>query len=805
MKCRHFELKCWRKYISYILIAFLLWPISFVHAALVSASELQQTDSIFNEKIAQEIFLETNKNYAFPDSRGKCVMEYILTANLNEPTVKVITNKANDRVLQINNLSKQIAREQGLGKQVVAGINGDMYNISPGTIHYGAPLGLQVQNGEIIVGFETPGSTSRYPIFIIDKKGKPLISYVKMDNRLSIIDEEYEKKHGKANPTLTTSIDTINRNNTAVMYDKMFLITPKMAPNPVIGFTDDQASNGTFTILKNVKGVRNNAIMLGEEYEAEVVAVNSTAPTSLKSIALTNDMMVLASQGVKADWIRQYLKDGDKVRFSFNLRDLAGNNLEVEQAISSWLPLVENGRALSENEMLQICADEGSSSSATIRAKDKGRTAIGYTKDNKVIALVVDGVNSANKSCGTDLPSMAKRLEQLGVVAAVSLDGGGSTQMNTRLFGEEPVRVINHPSDGRERSVSNAILFLSNAPRTYGVAELKVDHDIIIFKNNHFNFKVRGVDSNSHPAVFSPEEITWSIDSSLADTNSRVNKHGLFKAGDRAEIVNVQANYDGINNSAQVRVVDTVDKLTFGDTGVIVLPLNLPKALDIKAYTEEGFPIILNNRDIEWDLAPATLATISSDGILIPLNIGEGIVTAKVEDKETSLKFIAGLENQLIEDYETNGENQYYVDGYVGGSCEVSPQQAKLGQYSLKVDYDYSNWTRVYNGSINIRLHSNANKSNYASSIRPKQLGMWVYGDGQAPWLRAVIKDSEQNSHIINLAPRINWVGWQYVSAEISPDISLPITLDYFYLVETDKNKDLRGTVYFDNIEFVYF
>ncbi len=805
MKCRHFELKCWKKYISYILIVFLLWPISFVHAASESPTESQPSSSVFNEKIAREIFFEANKNYAFPDSRGKCVMEYILTANLNEPTVKVITNKANDKVLQINNLSKQIAREQGLGNQVVAGINGDMYNISPGTIHYGAPLGLQVQNGEIIVGFETPGSTSRYPIFMIDKKGQPLISYVRMDNRLAIIDEEYEKKHGKANPNLTTSIDTINRNNTAVMYDKMFLITPKMAPNPIISFNDDQALNGTFTILKNVKGVKNNAIMLGKEYEAEVLAVNSTAPTSLKSIALTNDMMVLASQGVKADWIKQNLKEGDKIRLSFNLRNLAGHDLEVEQAISSWLPLVENGRALTENEMLQICAGEGSSSIATIRAKDKGRTAIGYTKDNKVIALVVDGVNPANKSHGTDLPSMAKRLEQLGVVAAVSLDGGGSTQMNTRLFGEEPVRVINHPSDGRERSISNTILFLSNAPRTYQVAELKVDHDIIIFKNNHFNFKVRGVDSNSHPAAFSPEEITWSIDSDWADTSSRINKHGLFKAGDKAEIINVQANYGEINKSAQVRVVDRVDKLAFIDTGVKALPLNQPKALHIKAYTKEGAPIILTNRDIGWNVTPASLATISSDGILIPLEIGEGIVTAKVEDKETSLKFIAGLEKQIIENYETNEKNQYYIDGYVGGTCQVSSRETKSGQYSLKVDYDYSNWARIYNGTINIRLHSNANKSNYTSNIRPKKLGMWVYGDGQAPWLRAVIKDGEGNSHIIDLAPRINWLGWQYVSAEIPLDIPLPITLDYFYLVETDKNRDLRGTVFFDDIEFVYF
>ncbi|HBQ25925.1 MAG TPA: hypothetical protein DD791_05990, partial [Syntrophomonas sp.] len=68
----------------------------------------------------------------------------------------------------------------------------------------------------------------------------------------------------------------------------------------------------------------------------------------------------------------------------------------------------------------------------------------------------------------------------------------------------------------------------------------------------------------------------------------------------------------------------------------------------------------------------------------------------------------------------------------------------------------------------------------------------------------AIIKDGNGNAHTINLVSRINWVGWRYVSVDIPADIPTPITLDYFYMVETDKSKNLQGTVYFDDVSFIY-
>lgn len=784
-------------YISYLLLAVFFIQVMAVNAE-ASSAEVSKVKQVYNEKIARGIYFEHN-NYLDYRGTGKNEHEYIITADLNDSTVEVITGKGNDKVLGLDTLSNQIAREQNKGKNVVAGINGDMFNISLGTMHYGAPLGLQVKDGEILVGFETIWSGPRYPVFGVDKNRKPVITYVAMDNMLSVVDAEYEKIHGQPNPELTIAIDTINRNNNEVMNNQMILFTPQLANNPVIEFTDEQAYNAVFIILKNIKGSKEGGVKLGQEYETEVVSVIDTRVGG-KSTHVPKDGMVLAAQGEKAVWAKENLQPGAKVRFAFNLKDRAGRKLELNQAVSAYLPLVLNGRALTKEDMLEICKNDWDRGIAAINAPDKARTAIGYTKDNKIIALVFDGGGAVSESYGIDLPGMAKRLEELGVVAAVSLDGGGSTQMNTRLFGENEIKVINKPSDGKERIVSNTILFASNAPKAHDIKELKVLKDINIYKNTSYAFQVRGQDSNGHPVELSKTDIKWKINS----YNSSIDSKGVFKAGSKKEQVTVEASMGSLKAVAHVNVVDEVPILEFTDKGTLALTPNVPKQLSIKAYTEDGEPIIITNDAVKWTVTPSTIAAIDENGVLTPLRKGEGQVSAKVGDKKIVLDFVSGLETQLIDGYEVLDANPYYIDGYIGGKCEPSAEQVQEGSYSLKVDYDYANWDKVYNGTINIRVNSDAGPPGYTTDIRPKKLGMWVYGDGKAPWLRASIKDGNQNSHVVNLASRIDWIGWRYVSADIPDDLPTPITLSYFYMVETDKSRNYVGTVYFDDIRFIY-
>lgn len=79
------------------------------------------------------------------------------------------------------------------------------------------------------------------------------------------------------------------------------------------------------------------------------------------------------------------------------------------------------------------------------------RTAIGYTKDDKIIVFVCEG--RRERAAGLTLPQMARILQQLGCVEALNLDGGGSTCM--LINGKE----VNYPSSkGVQRAVPSVFM-----------------------------------------------------------------------------------------------------------------------------------------------------------------------------------------------------------------------------------------------------------------------------------------------------------------------------------------------------------
>ncbi len=81
------------------------------------------------------------------------------------------------------------------------------------------------------------------------------------------------------------------------------------------------------------------------------------------------------------------------------------------------------------------------------------RTGVGVTANGNILLVVVDG-RQRRWSVGTTVEQFTRIMRDLGAVTALNLDGGGSSEMVVE--GE----VVNRPSDGRERLISNAILVL---------------------------------------------------------------------------------------------------------------------------------------------------------------------------------------------------------------------------------------------------------------------------------------------------------------------------------------------------------
>jgi hypothetical protein len=85
------------------------------------------------------------------------------------------------------------------------------------------------------------------------------------------------------------------------------------------------------------------------------------------------------------------------------------------------------------------------------------RTAVGIADGGKRLLLVVIDGRDKEKAIGMSLKEVAKVMLDLGCDSALNLDGGGSTAMVLRDPKTRDLRVLNNPSDGRERAVANVL------------------------------------------------------------------------------------------------------------------------------------------------------------------------------------------------------------------------------------------------------------------------------------------------------------------------------------------------------------
>ncbi len=112
---------------------------------------------------------------------------------------------------------------------------------------------------------------------------------------------------------------------------------------------------------------------------------------------------------------------------------------------------VAGGPVLVQNGEIRISNEEERKFYGKATLDRHPRTGMGYTRDNKLIVLVVEGRNPGVAE-GVTLPEMAKIFKDLGCVEALNLDGGGSSCM--LVNGKETIR----PSDKKQRPVPAVFL-----------------------------------------------------------------------------------------------------------------------------------------------------------------------------------------------------------------------------------------------------------------------------------------------------------------------------------------------------------
>lgn len=166
--------------------------------------------------------------------------------------------------------------------------------------------------------------------------------------------------------------------------------------------------------------------------KGKVVGIHS------KDAFIPPDGVIVSAGGEKAVELAR-IRLGESVKLDYSI-DKPWNT--IKHAVCGGPRLISNGRR-------DINGKQEKFSSSIVYGRHP-RTAVAITFDGDLLYIVVDGRTKRNS--GMKLKELANYLQRLGARQAINLDGGGSSSMIVKG------RIVNKPSDGGERRISNGIL-----------------------------------------------------------------------------------------------------------------------------------------------------------------------------------------------------------------------------------------------------------------------------------------------------------------------------------------------------------
>lgn len=302
--------------------------------------------------------------------------------------------------LAAREILSSIARRKG----ALAAVNADYFSFKPG-----GPSGVMVDGGII---FSSPINNRSYLGFLAGNS--PYIDKVSMAASIT--------------PAATGRSGTISWVNKVREKgsDTIFVFSPLFGNSTL---TEDTGTEATVRL--------NGPITPNQEVDGTVIDVRYGSGNS----PIPPDCVVLsAAAGSGRDYLTANMVLGDAVRFKFSLEP---NWQNETRAIGGGPRLVRNGQADVENEAF---------TSEQLKGRN-ARTGVGIDAGGNLIVCVVDGKRDFF-SIGMSLYELAADLKSRGAVDAMAFDSGGSS---TLYFNGS---VKNNPTDGAERPISNALLFL---------------------------------------------------------------------------------------------------------------------------------------------------------------------------------------------------------------------------------------------------------------------------------------------------------------------------------------------------------
>lgn len=534
-----------------------------------------------------------------------------LSIDLNNPFAKVdvgLPSGFNKRetVTTIGN------RDSKDGHRVVGAINAAFFNMNEGI-----PLFLIAKNNQIINGGVVSQGSDQYmnvpTAFGIDKNGKGIIDYFDFNITMTTNGTAYE----------LTGMDRVRNGGETIVY----------TPNYYLGKTNNNEYG--FDII--IEGDKN----IGSIYFGDTISgvVKQIAPYGKSNNAIPKNGFIISVQG-SSPYSSAFsnLKVGQKVSVNF---DIDAKWKDAQFIVASGPFLVRDGKPY-------IMMSTSSS-----RAKEVApRTVVAVSKDKKTVHFItVDGRQS--HSAGMNMSQLADYLVSLGVDTAINLDGGGSTAMAIRQYGNNNVVLINQPSGGSQRAVHAILEAISTAP-TGNAATLKYSRTNAgtMLVGTSSTVSVQYVlDQYYNPLPVSANSITLSSQNKLSSVKGTT--FTTTKAGQ--DHISILYNGKAVG-SFPVSIVAGPNALSIKGSKEVMIGGQATYTIDAKDAS--GNPLIYDASQVKW-WVEGNIGTITQSGKFTATKVGKGQIVVSLGNKSASIP-VEVKENQLFKD--VSNSHPYYKE-----------------------------------------------------------------------------------------------------------------------------------------------
>lgn len=734
---KHFS----RKFLSFALALALLGSLSLPALASDALGEdLTAKDTLLN----QETQLSTNVFWstAYSDLRT----ENLITYTPNEDVTPIITygEVLTDRST-VSDMAKQLEAQ---GYRVVAGINGDFYNVGNGL-----PIGIVVTEGQLrssdagyyAIGFRADGAA------VVGKPG------VKVSADLGYTSSGTE---------IIRSVTAVNKARVAT--GGIYLYT--------YDFNAKHTTGNTEAGVDVICTIENGGLAIGGTLTARVERVaEGSAATSIgeNEIVLSAN---LQSDSYYLDALRNIPVDSEIVL------TLTGNDgwEDVEYAVGALYSLVENGSVVSG-----------------LPSGSNPRTAVGQKADGTLVFYTIDGRKSGY-SIGATMTQVAQRLIELGCETALCLDGGGSTTLSLTAPDELEAKTFNTPSDGGERAVSNQIFLVADGEPSGRLSHFYVsaDHEYVL-AGSKVNISAAAVDTN-----FIPMDRDYTLKASDGELEGNV-----LTTPSRGGEITVTAESGGKRGTATVYAIADPDAVAIrNSSSTVITTLTAVPGTETALKATAAYKHLPLQADAEaftWTVTGG-IGTISETGVFTATTPGTGTITASAGGQSATVQVtVSRMPLKTVEDFEGSTTIFTPGQGYNAQFNRVtSAELTRLGRSAGKVTYAL---VEDPDSEMTARVEAYAALNSIYTG-----LNLWVYGDGSGNTLY-LLYSTDAESDLRQTVAALDFTGWKQFSVELPnartlQGLEISAGSAYTYddglgnLITEYPNTARTGTVYIDQL-----